>query len=54
MFLVGDLGFGVIEDFQKKFSNQFINVGVAEQNLTGVATGLGLLEKNSYIQHRKF
>lgn len=47
MFLVGDLGFGVIEDFQKKFSNQFINVGVAEQNLTGVATGLGLLGKKT-------
>jgi len=47
MFLVGDLGFGVIESFQKKFKKQFINVGVAEQNLTGVATGLGLLGKKS-------
>jgi len=47
MFLVGDLGFGVIESFQKKFSKQFINVGVAEQNLTGVATGLGLLGKKA-------
>ncbi len=47
MFLVGDLGFGVIENFQKKFSSQFINVGVAEQNLTGVATGLGLLGKKT-------
>ena len=47
MFLVGDLGFGVIEGFQKKFSKQFINVGVAEQNLTGVATGLGLLGKKA-------
>jgi len=45
MFLVGDLGFGVIERFQKNFKKQFINVGVAEQNLTGVATGLGLLGK---------
>ena len=32
--------------FQKS-NNNFINVGVAEQNLTGVATGLGLLGKKA-------
>ena len=47
MLLVGDLGFGVIENFKQKFPKQFINVGVAEQNLTGVATGLGLIGKKS-------
>tara|TARA_B100000965_G_scaffold400592_1_gene422776 strand:+ start:4975 stop:5898 length:924 start_codon:yes stop_codon:yes gene_type:complete len=43
IFLItGDLGFGVLDDFAKKFPNQFLNVGVAEQNMTGVATGLAL------------
>jgi transketolase len=42
MLLTADLGFGVLTDFAAKFPNQFLNVGVAEQNLTGVATGMAL------------
>ncbi len=42
MLLTGDLGFGIFEEFAKRFPKQFLNVGVAEQNLTGVATGLAL------------
>ena len=43
IFLVtGDLGFGVFEKFDKKCPSQFLNVGVAEQNMTGVAVGLAL------------
>ena len=42
ILITGDLGFGVLDDFIKKFPDQFINAGVAEQNMTGIATGLGL------------
>ncbi len=42
ILLTGDLGFGVLTDFAQKFPNQFINVGVAEQNMTAIATGLAL------------
>jgi transketolase len=43
IFLItGDLGFGVLTDFAKRFRKQFLNVGVAEQNMIGVATGLAL------------
>ena len=42
MILVGDLGFGVMDNIQDKFPNQFLNVGVAEQNMTGLAAGLAL------------
>ncbi len=38
--LTGDLGFTVIEEFQHNFPNRFFNVGVAEQNMIGIATGL--------------
>jgi len=38
--LTGDLGFGVVEDFAKEFPNQFLNAGVAEQNMMGLAAGL--------------
>jgi transketolase len=42
LFLTGDLGFGVLNNFIAKFPRQFLNVGVAEQNMTGVAAGLAL------------
>ena len=43
IFLItGDLGFGVLDKYGTSFSRQFLNVGVAEQNMTGVATGLAL------------
>jgi transketolase len=42
MLLTGDLGFSVLDDFARRFPKQFLNVGVAEQNMTGIATGLAL------------
>lgn len=38
--LTGDLGFSVLEPFRDRFPERFVNVGVAEQNLTGIAAGL--------------
>jgi transketolase len=40
VLLTGDLGFTVVEPFAERFPDRFFNVGVAEQNLIGVATGL--------------
>lgn len=43
VFLVtGDLGFGVLTRFAERLPGQFLNVGVAESNMTGLATGLAL------------
>lgn len=38
--LTGDLGFTVFDEFAERFPDRFLNVGVAEQNMIGVATGL--------------
>ncbi len=38
--LTGDLGFMVLEPFAERLPERFINVGVAEQNMIGLATGL--------------
>jgi transketolase len=38
--IVGDLGYSVIEPFADEFSDRFINAGVAEQNMTGLAAGM--------------
>lgn len=44
-FITGDLGYSVIEGFQKKFPKRFLNAGIAEQNMTGMAAGLSSLSK---------
>jgi transketolase len=38
--IVGDLGYSVIEPFADEFPDRFINAGVAEQNMTGLAAGM--------------
>lgn len=40
VLLTGDLGYSVLEPFADAFPNRFFNMGVAEQNMIGVATGL--------------
>ena len=42
ILLTGDLGFGVLNDYAKELPDQFINIGVAEQNMTGIAVGMAL------------
>lgn len=38
--VVGDLGFSVVEPFADRFPERFVNAGVAEQNMTGLAAGM--------------
>jgi transketolase len=40
LLLTGDLGFAALEPFIERFPERFFNVGVAEQNMVGLATGL--------------
>jgi len=40
MLLTGDLGYLALEPFSDRFPDRFLNAGVAEQNMVGVATGL--------------
>jgi transketolase len=40
VLLTGDLGFTILEPFADRFPDRFFNLGVAEQNMVGVATGL--------------
>ncbi len=43
--VVGDLGFGVVTRFREELPKQFVNAGVAEQNMTGLAAGMALSGK---------
>ena len=38
--VVGDLGYGVVETFENRFPERFLNAGIAEQNMIGVSAGL--------------
>ena len=40
ILIVGDLGFSVVEPFQEKFPQRFINAGICEQNMTSLAAGM--------------
>jgi transketolase len=40
VLLTGDLGFAVLEPFADTLPDRFFNVGVAEQNMMGIAAGL--------------
>jgi transketolase len=41
----GDLGYSVLEAFSDRFPDRYLNAGVAEQNMTGIAAGLALTGK---------
>ena len=43
--VVGDLGFSEIEEFANKHPDQFVNAGVSEQNMIGLAAGMALSGK---------
>lgn len=45
VLIVGDLGFGVVTPFMEQLPSQFLNAGVAEQNMTGMAAGMALSGK---------
>lgn len=47
--ITADMGFGLVEPFAEKYPRRFINVGVAEQNMIGIATGLALSGKVVFI-----
>lgn len=44
----GDLGYSVLEAFSDKFPQRYLNAGVAEQNMTGIAAGLALAGKTVF------
>ena len=49
MLLTGDLGFSVFEQYIKELPKQYLNVGVAEQNMAGVAAGMAMEGKTPLI-----
>ena len=40
--LVGDIGYGIFDDFRKQHPKRFFNLGICEQSLLGTAAGMSL------------
>ena len=40
--MTGDLGYGVLESFAKKFPERYFNMGISEQSMTAAAAGMAL------------
>jgi transketolase len=49
LFVTGDLGFNALEGIVAKFGRRFINAGVAEQNMMGLAAGLALTGTRPWV-----
>ena len=49
MLLVGDLGFGVVADFGDTYPKQFLNCGVAEQSMVGIAAGMAASGRRPFV-----
>jgi transketolase len=47
-FITGDLGYRVVERFAEALPQQFLNAGVAEQNMTSIAAGMALSGKIAF------
>ena len=42
ILLVGDIGYGIFDEFRKNHPNRFYNMGICEQSIIGFASGLAL------------
>jgi len=42
VLIVGDIGYGVFDDFRKQHPKKFFNLGICEQSIIGFASGLAL------------
>lgn len=49
MLITGDLGYHQFEPLRSEFPRQFINAGVAEQHMVGLAAGLAKAGRKPYV-----
>jgi len=47
--LVGDLGYSFLEEFKEKHPDKFVNCGIMEQGMIGIASGMALGGLKPYV-----
>ena len=49
VLLVGDYGYGIVDEFQSKFPDRYFNFGICEQSMIGIAAGMALSGLKPYV-----
>lgn len=49
VLLVGDIGYGVFDEFRKLFPDRFFNIGICEQSMIGIAAGMAIAGLKPYV-----
>tara|TARA_Y100000310_G_C20688933_1_gene820945 strand:- start:1820 stop:3283 length:1464 start_codon:yes stop_codon:yes gene_type:complete len=49
ILLVGDIGFMIFDEFREKFPDRFLNLGICEQSIIGLASGMALEGFKPYV-----
>ncbi len=47
--LVSDIGYGIFDKFREEFPDRFINLGICEQSIIGIASGMAIEGLKPYI-----
>lgn len=47
--LSGDIGYAIFDEFREKFPNRFLNMGVREQSMISIASGMALEGLKPYV-----
>ena len=47
--ITGDIGYGIFDDFRKKFPNRFYNLGIREQSMISFVSGMALEGLKPYV-----
>ena len=49
ILIVGDIGYKIFDKYRSKFPDRFINIGICEQSMIGVAAGMALKGLKPYV-----
>lgn len=49
ILLVGDIGYGIFDEFRKRFPERFINLGICEQSMISLSAGMALEGLKPYV-----
>ncbi len=49
VLLVGDYGYGIVDEFKKRFPDRYFNLGICEQSMIGISAGMALSGLKPYV-----
>ena len=49
VLIVGDIGYGIFDEFRKNHPKKFFNLGICEQSIIGVAAGMSLKKLKPWV-----